>query len=444
MRLTVRIVIVLSTTIFARGVSAWYPYDDRYEAWQRTRPITMGAWHNSVPRDYLPERIARFKAAGLNTFFWCKPNNAQHFFKAAVQGGLEWQCSMRGPRDALQEALGIGRCTAIIVADEPNTVGRTEEQQEQVFRDLSERIRWVHENYPDLLAFANLSILEIHGERYITECKPDVFSFDMYPLYRDGATASHYLHLVGVGREFARTHRLPYWMILQAYGRSHERTNYAYRIPDEADMRFLVFSLLAHGGVGMHFFMYYGHTESMVYDKGVREPGREPAENHKFENMVMSRAYVAVRDLAPEVHNLGRALLNLRTKGEIGYVGPIPEKCHAFKPHSRLKSIQVVDEPEATALTSFFDDQAGQEYFMVVNLKHGANLSKMDAAETVRLSFSDEIEAVERLNRLTGMVELLRTSPAQGGSRVLDVHLEGGTGDLFHWHNGKPWDLRPQ
>ena len=33
---------------------------------------------------------------------------------------------------------------------------------------------------------------------------------------------------------------------------------------------------------------------------------------------------------------------------------------------------------------------------------------------------------------------------AEADSRTLDILLEGGTGDLFKWSNGKPWTLRKE
>jgi hypothetical protein len=86
---------------------------------------------------------------------------------------------------------------------------------------------------------------------------------------------------------------------------------------------------------------------------------------------------------------------------------------------------------------SFFDDRAGQEYFMVVNLRHGKDMSKMGAAGTVRLTFDPSIAKIERLNRLTGLVEVLETRfGATAAERFLDIQLEGGTGDLFKYHTG--------
>ena len=104
--------------------------------------------------------------------------------------------------------------------------------------------------------------------------------------------------------------------------------------------------------------------------------------------------------------------------------------------------MRVVENPRDPVLVSFFDDRAGQEYFMLVNLVHGRNMSKMAGRRTVRLAFTKGVTQIERLNRLTGRVETLRTAAGPGRSRILNISLEGGTGDLFKWSNGKPWALR--
>ena len=78
-------------------------------------------------------------------------------------------------------------------------------------------------------------------------------------------------------------------------------------------------------------------------------------------------------------------------------------------------------------LVSFFDDRV-VEYFMVVNLVHGDKMSKMDGARTVRLTFDRSVTKIERLNRLTILVETLRTTKGDDDTRMLDIQLNGGTG----------------
>ena len=160
----------------------------------------------------------------------------------------------------------------------------------------------------------------------IETAKPDIFSFDQYPLYADGSLDEHYLYNVMWARQTAQKYTLPYWMWLQSFGRSVNKLATDLRMPDEADIRFLVFTLLAHGGTGIQFFNYYGYgdgppmiAQNMVDDPYVKQPGREPAANHKYENTVMNSSWYAVRDVAPEVQALARALLNLRSKDPVAY-----------------------------------------------------------------------------------------------------------------------------
>ena len=79
-------------------------------------------------------------------------------------------------------------------------------------------------------------------------------------------------------------------------------------------------------------------------------------------------------------------------------------------------------------LVSFFDDHVGEEYFMVVNLVHGDKMSKMDGARTVRLTFDRSVTEIEHLNRLTSLVETLRTTKGDDDIRMLDIQLDDGTG----------------
>ncbi len=421
----------------ASDALGWYPYGEKYDNWQKSRPFMLGGVHNSVPRDHLVERMERFKAAGLNTVLWWKPANAMHVFETAHKVGLQWACGYVGGPAAIEPAMRIPGCAFVLAGDEPS---RPEELPK-----IAEAADWVRKTYPEVLVFANLSITKIDHDSYIEQCKPDLFSFDHYPLRRDGEEHGHYLYNVNWGRSTARKYRLPYWMFLQAFGREEPKPSYAYRIPDEADMRYLVFSFLGHGGTGILLFTYYGYNqECMIGDLGVPDPGRMASDKQNYENTVMTRSWFAVRDLAPEVQNLARALVNLRTEGEVGYAGTIPEKCKPFEGDERLHSATCVENPQDPVMIGWFVDRKGEEYFMIVNLVYGKNLSKMDGRRTIRLVLSDRVESIERLNRHTGLVETLSTRRTEGGKRTLDVHLGGGTGDLLKWSTGNAWTLREQ
>ena len=439
----------MAVVLLAQNASGWYPYSQRYAQWQKTRPMLFAGLHNSVPRDRVPERIARFKAAGLNTFIWCKPANALHFFQAARDAGLAWACWSRGGEAVITKAMKIPGNAFIMVGDEPG------DKDPKEIAEIARLTQWVRKTYPKTIAFTNLSITKANHDTYIKKCQPDVFSFDHYPLLRKGGISEHYLFDLAWGRQTSMRYRLPYWIYLQSYGRREE---VAYRLPDEADIRFLVFTFLAHGGTGIQWFMYYGYEEDMVMDSQVSDPGRTPTEKHTYETSYPTRSWFAVRDVAPEVRALSRAIVNLRPNGKVGYVGNgllwdrdapaypgynpvIPFRNERFKGRGALRSVEVLGKENLGAMVGFLDDQAGQEYFMVVNLEHGKNMSKMDGLKTLRLVFDPSVLTVERLNRMTGRVEVLRTK-GERGRRTLDVRLEGGTGDLFKWSNGKPLALR--
>ena len=409
----------------------FYDYSDRYNNWQANHPFTLGALHNSASEDQYAARTQRFKSVGLNTLIWWKPDNARNMFKAAVRQGLQWACGSVGGTGTIADAIANvpGDPAFILAGDEPAAP--------EELPPLAAIIDWVHTNHPTIPAFTNLSIGKIDHDLYITTCNPDIFSFDIYPLYRNGTDYSNYLYSVNWARQSARNYNLPNWIFLQAFGRDNQSgPTYEYRIPDEADTRYLVYSFLAHGGQGIMLFSYYGHPEGMVWDPCM--PESPMSDDHKYEETITSRAWHAYRDVMPEVKNLAPTLINLRSKDAIGYVGTIPSGCSAYSTHGDLTSFTVVGAPSDPAMVGWFVDENEEEYFMIVNLVHGANLSKMDAARTVRLTFDSSVTQIERRNRLTGLIETINTK-VDGSNRILDVWLPGGTGDLFKWSNGQPW-----
>ncbi len=445
-------VVVVGSVLCANVAHGWYPYSEKYQAWQKDRPMMYGALHNSVPQDHVGERIARMKAGGYNTILWWKPGNALHMFEAASKAGLEWGSGEIGGIPAIQSAEHIPGMSIVFVGDEPH------DEELPALVPIAEETRRL---WPNVLAFSNLSITNSNHDDYVDLIKPDVFSFDVYPFFRDGRTFDYWLHSLEWCRISARKHKLPYWAWIQAIGRSDKGdTGQPYRIPDEADVRFNIFTFLAHGGQGMYFFSYYGWTEGTIMDSGVENLGRGPVEAHRYENTTPSRAYFAIRDVAPEVQNLASALFNLRATGKIGYIGarqlwdhqpptysknnPTFEVKHeAFTGFSKLRSAELLDatSDQEGLMVSFFDDEAGETYFMVVNLTHGEKMDKIDGRRKVRLVLNPSVKKIERLNRLTGQVEVLNTEEF-ADKRKLDFALEGGTGDLFKWHNGQQWALR--
>ena len=412
------------------SAQAWYPYGLRYSEWQRHHPFTFAAVHGAVPEDYLSERIARFEAAGLNTFVCWDPCEATDYYSNANSAALQWACGHESGIGGIDGALAGGGGVFVLAGNSPVNSGD--------LPAIASVIDHVHTHYPDLIAFANLSFTGVDPCEYVDTCNPDVVCFSQQPMLFDGSDQTNYLSNVNSGREFCRERALPYWMILQANGCGGIGVCNAFRIPGEADLRYLVYTFLAHGGKGIIFSDYYGDEEDMIIDAGIDYGTSPPAAEHKYENTYPSRTWSAVADVAAEVDVLGAVLVHLRSTDTIGYVGTIPYGCSAFAGHGALLSVEVVENASDPVMIAWFDDWRDQEYFMVVNLLHGLDDSQMDTQRTVRLTFDSTVEWIERLNRLTGEVEVLHTR-ADGGNRTLQLDLKGGTGDLLRYGSQRPW-----
>ncbi len=78
----------------------------------------------------------------------------------------------------------------------------------------------------------------------------------------------------------------------------------------------------------------------------------------------------------------------------------------------------------------------GEEYFMVVNKRNARDPHGDDTPllEKVALTFSDGIDAIQRLNRRTGTVE---DGPME--DHQYTFCLPGGTGELFKYKSDKPF-----
>jgi len=81
-------------------------------------------------------------------------------------------------------------------------------------------------------------------------------------------------------------------------------------------------------------------------------------------------------------------------------------------------------------LVGFFRDDAGQEYFMVVNKDVARDKTGDELATQVILTFHPSVKAIQRIRRDDGSVERIAIDRHYG------FELPGGTGDLFKFDTG--------
>ncbi len=92
-----------------------------------------------------------------------------------------------------------------------------------------------------------------------------------------------------------------------------------------------------------------------------------------------------------------------------------------------------VDSPgkEKDGLLGFFQDDGGDQYFMLTNLWHNAGASASERTLAFTVKFAPEVKKLYRLNRINGKVESVDLDHG-----VLRISLPGGTGDLFKYTAG--------
>jgi len=451
--------VFLSFWILACGVATGHADarrpKDFGKQWVRTHPFTIMA---------LTQRSGaladdKYTRAGMGTLLvwkrWSK------LCEAAVRLGIPWHLHVRKGRlltDELKAQIkevcrAYPGCTGFIVWDEP---------RRPQMKPAGEIVAWLKQTFPDKLVYSNAYPFGASGGKYygarwmssgvyeappggysyenyvedmIGIIQPDVFMFDTYPYPQPPENvAAEYLHEryfrnLEIVRKVCLREGVPYWTFVQAF----ESDGYR-RFPSESDLRMQVFSSLAYGFTGISYFTF-DHAFKRALLEG--ETAHRP-----------TRLYHDATRLNAEVKNLGKALRFLtstdvryvpgRHEGEDGPVGNLPpEDVQVYQPGAggvrQLRSVTVQGVGiDRNGMIGFFKDDAGADYLLVVNLRHGPKARAADAVGALALQFDPAVKAVWRLSRETGRPEKL---PVVGGKLI--VELPGGTGDLFKIADGQ-------
>ena len=287
-------------------------------------------------------------------------------------------------------------------------------------------------------------------EAFIDTVQPDMLVYDDYPFYSGNPIEPHDTHhfpRLAQFRQIALAKGIPYGTYLQTfYGTDN------LRIPSESDIRFEQFTGLVYGYKMLTSFIYDGWGSNAPFPvlfsdlRGTAHP---------------TTLFYQVAQSNQEVRNIGSSLIYLQSY-DVRFVtsGSIPPKNFAWQAGASdpyITGISVTSPTPAELVVGYFnpmlEEDDGQEYsnqiyFMIVNGKHDYNLTAADAQQTIQIDFnfaSSGIQNIQRINRQTGLVELISTQEqaddltyVQTGSNTyrLTLTLPGGTGDLFKFSTG--------
>ncbi|MHB9071454.1 MAG: hypothetical protein ACYC54_13940 [Sedimentisphaerales bacterium] len=288
-------------------------------------------------------------------------------------------------------------------------------------------------------------------EAFVDTVQPDMLVYDDYPFYAGSPPEPHDAHhfpRLAQFRQIALANGIPYGTYLQTFIGVDDL-----RVPSESDARFDQFTSLVYGYKMLDSFVYDGWGSSSPLSPVLFSDSRGTAHP--------TTLFYQIAQSNQEVRNIGSSLVYLQSY-DVRFVtsGTVPPRNVAWLAGASdpyITGIAVTSANPAEVVVGYFhpmleeDDgpsYSNQIYFMVTNGKHGYNLNAIDAQQTIQIDFnfaSSGIQNIQRLNRQTGLVELISTQEqcndltyVSTGSNAyrLTLTLPGGTGDLFKFSTG--------
>ncbi len=189
---------------------------------------------------------------------------------------------------------------------------------------------------------------DAHIRAFVEICKPTTLSYDNYSLLEGDVLRDGYFANLESMRKAGLEFNLPFWNIILTVA------HFNYREPTDADLRFQIYTSLAHGARGIAFFTYFTPSWGN-YRLGPIDPfGHE------------TTTWSKLRAVNLQVEKLSPTLLKLRSD-HVYHFGEIPGGTQA-PPADSL--VEALDGP---FLVGDFTHEEGTRYLMIVNRSFSAS-----------------------------------------------------------------------
>jgi len=382
--------------------------------WVRSHPFTISSWGR--PADEQLYKDANFNTAqsslaldGIAGHFQAAFNELNDATRTAVQWGINagvtgWLIRDEVPADKI---AGVA--------------------------EVAEYVRTVD---PDALVYVSLaSINPTYVDNVLTTIRPDAFVYGFYP-WRGQTNATDWVraHLdnMQTARQKSLQHGIPVFAFIQSFddlNNPDQSMDLNSRLPSGSELRAELFLKLSGGFKGFSYYLFDLENQSARFEKALLDKHGDPTP--LYEHATQANA---------EVLTLGQSLRFLESTDwrylSGGVSGVTPNTIPAWSASAgsgRITGIDILGAPadRKDAMIGYFQDDLGEEYFMLVNLWHGAGLDPDQLIASFTLTFSPTIDTLWRLDRLTGLVEEIQLT-----DHTLTFSLPGGTGDLFKFDNG--------
>ncbi len=234
-----------------------------------------------------------------------------------------------------------------------------------------------------------------HLKRYLETVKPDLISYDHYHFFEKGDGPQYFLNLALI-RMAALESGKPFLNIIQA-----STVEKVWRLPNAAEMRWLVFTTLAYGGRGISYFTYWGpQSYGGLYQDGKPSP--------------LARQVAA---LNAEIEKLGPALLELDSLA-VYHTAPLP---YGAEPIPSDSPVRIAGGGEF--VVGLFGRGGKASAFLLVNRSY-----KEDAAAAVKIAIPGS--RLSELDRVTGKWSGGQPLGAEGS---MEIKLGPGDGRMFRF-----------
>ncbi|MCK5455551.1 MAG: hypothetical protein KAI45_00400, partial [Melioribacteraceae bacterium] len=237
----------------------------------------------------------------------------------------------------------------------------TDEPNQKAFSNLGKAVNYLREKDPTRLSFINLfpnyasdeqfgtPTYDEHIEQFLDIVKPELLSYDHYHFFNtyDG---SGYFNNIGIIRKWALKYDIPFCNIIQAIGTNGTTVDFLdWRIPNEDEHRWLVYSSLAYGAKAIVWF-HWDHSWGLT-----SSPERDAL-------------YASIQKLNQEMNNLGDILINLESQGVY---------------HSKTTSGEILPadgivksvSEENDLVIGYFKDKNDNDYFMLMNKDYSKSIT---------------------------------------------------------------------
>ncbi|MHB9071532.1 MAG: hypothetical protein ACYC54_14335 [Sedimentisphaerales bacterium] len=394
--------------------------------WIREKGFTATAL--TLDDDYL----STYDDAGMNKLFGWEHKDA--IYQGAIDQNLPWFIyavvkDTSGDPDVIgAKVISCRAFTNSMVSLYPNCEAMLvwDEVKPWELDYLADNVRWVKMAYSENLVYTNLNAYNTYGQigydysDHVTNVinkGVDVVGADAYPYFDNESSTTTYISdryfaTMESLRNRALSAGIPYWFFVQSTDEG------SYRLPSQSDLRMNMFAPLAYGFTGLQFYYYWSSDANGIIGS-----------NGYYDTSGFSHY---VEDAMSEVAYFGRSLPYLESK-YVRYVksqsaNTLPSGTTEFTgPIGEVNDIDIgTAGTNNNAVLGYFEDDNGDDYFMLVNVKRAKDTSAWDTRLDFTIHFSASVTSLYKMNRDTGLIEYV---PITNGSVTLTIL--GGTGELF-------------